>query len=273
MNKKVWLVSPSVLLLISFCVIPLFIMLYYSFLSDGTDPYLTMQNYLNFFQKGFYLKLTWKTISTSLIVTIICILIGFPMAYIMAKIINSGKSLILIAIIIPFWTSQLVRAYSWQNLLRDGGILELTLRKIHLIGQEPLGILFTQTAVIIALIHIFFPYMVITIYMSLEKLDHSLIEASKSLNAGPFTTFWRIVLPLSKPGIIAGSILVFVPSLRVFVEPRILGGTQGSVIGTVIEDQFFEIYGWNFGAAIAFILLIIVLISLAILSKFSKEEV
>ena len=174
----------------------------------------------------------------------------------MAKIINSGKSLILIAIIIPFSASQLVRAYSWQNLLRDGGILELTLRKIHLIGQEPLGILFTQTAVIIALIHIFFPYMVITIYMSLEKLDHSLIEASKN-DAGPFTTFWRIVLPLSKPGIIAGSILVFVPSLGVFVEPRILGGTQRSVIGTVIEDQFFEIYGWNFGAAIAFILLLL----------------
>lgn len=273
MNKKFWLVSPPVLLLIAFCVIPLFIMVYFSFLSDGADPHLTLSNYLDFFQKGFYLKLTWKTISTSLIVTIICILIGYPMAYIMAKVINSGKTIILIAIIIPFWTSQLVRAYSWQNLLRDGGILEMILRKFHLIGSEPLGILFTQTAVIIALVHIFFPYMVITIYMSLEKMDHSIIEASKSLNAGPFTTFWRIILPLSKPGIISGSILVFVPSLGVFVEPRILGGTKGSVIGTVIEDQFFEIYGWNFGAAIAFILLMIVLISIAILSKFAKEEV
>lgn len=248
-------------------------MVYYSFLSDGTNGQFTLQNYLEFFRKGFYLKLTLKTIGISFIVTLISILIGFPMAYIMAKIISSGKNLLLIAIIIPFWTSQLVRAYSWQNLLRDGGMLEIFLRKLHLIGSEPLGLLFTNVAVIIALVHIFFPYMVITIYMSLEKLDDSLIEASKSLNASPWTTFWRIVLPLSKPGIFSGSILVFVPCLGAFVEPRILGGTEGSVIGTVIEDQFFEIFGWNFGAAIAFILLLIVLISIAILSKFSKEEV
>lgn len=265
--------SPSVFLLLSFCVIPLFIMLYYSFLSDGTDAHFTIQNYLDFFQKGFYLKLTLKTIGISLIVTLICIIIGFPMAYIMAKIITSGKNLLLIAIIIPFWTSQLVRAYSWQNLLRDGGILEMLLKKLNLIGAEPLGILFTQTAVIIALVHIFFPYMVITIYMSLEKLDNSIIEASKSLGARPWTTFWRVVLPLSKPGIISGSILVFVPCLGAFVEPRILGGTEGSVIGTVIEDQFFAIYGWNFGAAIAFLLLVLVLLSITVLSKFAKEEV
>lgn len=273
MNKKVWLISPSVLLLLGLCVIPLCIMVYYSFLSDGANPHLTLGNYLHFFQKGFYLKLTWKTIQMSLIVTVICVVIGFPMAYIIAKIIHRGENIVLLAIMIPFWTSQLIRAYSWQVLLRDGGLLEMILRKLHFIGEEPLGLLFTQTAVIIALVHIFFPYMVITIYMSLEKLDDSLIEASKSLNAGPLTTFWRIILPLTKPGIIAGSILVFVPCLGAFVEPRILGGTEGVVIGNVIEDQFFEIYGWNFGAAIAFILLIIVFISIAILSKFSKEEV
>lgn len=273
MNKKVWLVSPTVFLLLAFCVIPLCIMVYYSFLSHGPDPHFTLENYLHFFQKGFYLRLTWKTVLTSLTVTIICILIGFPFAYFLAKIIRTGKNLILLAIIIPFWTSQLVRAYSWQVLLRDGGLLEVVLRKLSLIGSEPLGILFTHTAVIIALVHIFFPYMVITIFMSLEKLDDTLIEASKSLNAGPFTTFRRIVLPLSKPGIISGCILVFVPCLGVFVEPRILGGTKGSVIGTVIEDQFFEIFGWNFGAAVAFILLILVLLSVAVLSRLAGEEV
>lgn len=241
-------------------------------MSDGASGYFTIQNYMNFFQKDFYLKLTWKTIRMSLIVTIICILISYPMAYVMVKIVNSGKNLLLLAIIIPFWTSQLVRAYSWQNLLRDGGILEIFLRKLHLIGTEPLGIMFTQYAVIIALIHIFFPYMVITIYMSLDKVENSLIEASKSLKANSITTFRRIVLPLSKPGIISGSILVFVPCLGVFVEPRILGGTEGSVIGNVIEDQFFEIYGWNFGAAVSFILLTIILISISILTRFAKEK-
>lgn len=252
-------------------MIPLLIMVYYSFLSDSGQ--FTIQNYLDFIQKGFYVKLTFKTIGISFIVTVICILIAFPMAYIMAKWIRSGKNLLLLLIILPFWTSQLVRAYSWQNVLRDGGILEELLRTVYLIGSEPLGILFTNTAVIIALVHIFFPYMVITIYMSLEKIDDSLLEASKSLSANPWTTFRRIVLPLSKPGVFAGSILVFVPCLGVFVEPRILGGTKGSVIGTVIEDQFFEIFGWNFGAAIAFILLLIVFISIAVLSRFTKEEV
>ncbi|MCC3374347.1 ABC transporter permease [Cohnella sp. REN36] len=272
MDRKIWLMSPAVFLLLCFCVVPLFIMVYYSFLSDGTGGHWTVQNYMDFFQKDIYLKLTWKTVKMSFYVTVISLLISYPMAYVMVSIIQGGKNMLLMAIIIPFWTSQLVRAYSWQNLLRDGGLLEIGLRKLHLIGSGPLGLMFTSTAVIIAMVHIFFPYMVITIYMSLEKVDGALVEASKSLKAGPLTTFRRIVLPLSKPGIISGCILVFVPSLGVFVEPRILGGTQGTVIGTVIEDQFFEIYGWNFGAAVSFILLAIILLSMAVLSRFAKEE-
>lgn len=273
MDRKIWLMSPAVFLLLCFCVVPLVIMVYYSFLSDGTGGHLTLANYADFFRKEIYLKLTWKTIRISLCVTLISLLISYPMAYVMVKIIHSGKNLLLMAIIVPFWTSQLVRAYSWQNLLRDGGILEIALRKLHLLGAEqPLGLLFTSYAVIIAMVHIFFPYMVITIYMSLEKVDSALVEASKSLRAGPVTTFWRVVLPLSKPGIVTGCILVFVPSLGVFVEPRVLGGTQGSVIGMVIEDQFFEIFGWNFGAAISFILLAIILVTMAVFSRFSREE-
>src|SRR5690606_5469318 len=115
-----------------------------------------LQNYINFFSKGFYLKLTWKTIKMSLIVTLICLVIGYPMAYIMAKIINRGKNLLLLLIIIPFWTSQLVRAYSWLIFLRDGGVLAQFLSRLSLISSENLGILFTQSAVIIGLVHIFF---------------------------------------------------------------------------------------------------------------------
>ncbi|HHY14036.1 MAG TPA: ABC transporter permease [Thermoanaerobacterales bacterium] len=270
-NKRI-LTGPSLFILIAFAIIPLFIMLYFSFLSDGAMPKLTLENYKNFFSKGFYLRLTWKTIKMSIIVTVICLIIGYPLAYIMAKIVRKGKNLLLFLIIIPFWTNQLVRAYSWLIFLRDGGVLAQFLHRLHLIGDENLGLLFTQNAVIIGLVHIFFPYMVVTIYMALEKLDDSLLEASKSLGATPFETFRRIVLPLSKPGIITGIILVFVPCLGSFVEPRILGGVSGSVIGTVIEDQFFEIYGWNFGAAIAFLLLALVLISMAVMSSFNKEE-
>lgn len=272
MRKKIILMSPSVFILVSFAIIPLFIMLYFSFLSDGDVPRLTLDNYIKFFSKGFYMKLTWKTIKMSIIVTLICLIIGYPMAYIMAKIINKGKNILLLLIIIPFWTSQLVRAYSWLIFLRDGGVLAQFLHRLHLLSNENLGILFTPKAVIIGLVHIFFPYMVITIYMALEKLDDSLLEASKSLGATPLETFRRIVIPLSKPGIVTGCILVFVPCLGSFVEPRILGGVNGSVIGTVIEDQFFEIFGWNFGAAIAFLLLAMVLLSMSIMSRFTKEE-
>jgi spermidine/putrescine transport system permease protein len=263
--------SPAVFILVAFGIIPLFIMLYFSFLSDGASPTFTLQNYIDFFQKDFYLKLTWKTIQMSIIVTVLSILIAYPAAFIIAKMIQRGQNILLLLIIIPFWTSQLVRAYSWMNLLQDGGILEYLLRKLHLIGDEGLGLLFTQNAVIIALVHIFFPYMVLTIYMALEKIDNSLIEASKSLGATSFETFRRVILPLSKPGIISGAILAFVPCLGVFVEPRILGGPNGSVIGTVIEDQFFEINGWNFGAAIAFLLLAMVFMSIWILSRLTRR--
>ncbi|AKN30084.1 ABC transporter permease [Clostridium carboxidivorans P7] len=271
MKKRYLLMSPALFILIAFGIVPLFIMLYFSFLSDGQTASFTLKNYIDFFSKGLYIKLTVKTIKISLIVTSSCLLVAYPMAYIMAKIVRKGKGIMLLLIIIPFWTSELVRAYSWVNLLRDGGILEIFLRKLHIIGGGNLGILFTQAAVIIGLTHIFFPYMVITIYMSLEKLDDSIIEASKSLGATSFNTFKNITLPLSKVGILTGAILVFVPCLGSFVEPRILGGVNGSVIGTIIEDQFFEIYGWNFGAAIAFILLALVLVSLGIFSKFNRE--
>lgn len=269
MNKKILLMSPALFIIFAFAIVPLFIMFYFSFLNDSGTGF-TLAHYHNFFAKSLYLKLTWKTIRISFIVTVISLLLAYPMAYILAKIISKGKNILLMLIIIPFWTSQLVRVYSWLVLLRDDGILELFLRKLHLIDGN-LGILFTTSAYVIALVHIFFPYMVITIYMSLEKIDNSLLEASKSLGAKPLETFRKIILPLSKPGIITGSILVFVPCLGSFVEPRILGGINGSMIGTIIEDQFFEIYGWNFGAAIAFILLAMVLLAMGIMSRFTKE--
>lgn len=270
MKKKVFLTGPAVFLLIAFAIIPLFIMLYFSFISDGEIPKFTFENYARFFSKSLYLSLTLKTIKMSALVTLISALIGYPMAYVIAKIIKSGKEVLLLLIIIPFWSSQLLRAYSWLNLLRDGGILQSLLEKLHLFSGQSIGILFTQTAVIIGLVHIFCPYMIITSYMTLEKIDDSVIEASKSLGANPIKTFLRVVLPMSKTGIITGAILIFVPCLGSFVEPRILGGVNGSVIGTVIQDQFFEIYGWNFGAAIAFILLAMVLISMGAMSKLNK---
>ena len=188
----------------------------------------------------------------------------------MAKKLKGLKNIVMVLIIIPFFTNQLVRVYSWLIFLQDGGLLESLLNSLGIIDGS-LGIMYTKAAVIIGLVHAFFPYMVITIYMALERMDNSVLEASKSLGASAFTTFRKVIFPMSMPGVVSGIMIVFVPCLGTFVEPRILGGVNGTVIGTVIEDQFFEIYGWNFGAAIAFILLAMVIISMAAISKWGKR--
>lgn len=264
-DKRQIMTWPSMLVLFLFAFVPLIIMFITSFQSDTTGSF-TLENYARFFQKAMYLKLTGKTIMNAVLVTIVSLVVAYPLAYIMAKKLKGLKNIILVLVIIPFFTNQLVRVYSWLIFLQDGGILSSFFQSLGLF-EDGLGILYTRAAVIIGLTHAFFPYMVVTIYMALERLDDSLIEASTSLGASRITTFFRVVFPLSMPGVISGIMIVFVPCLGTFVEPRILGGTDGTVIGTVIEDQFFEIYGWNFGAAIAFLLLALVLISMAVLNK------
>jgi spermidine/putrescine transport system permease protein len=268
--KKKLLTFPSIIVLVTFAIFPLLIMLAYSFQSDSGASGVTLENYVRFFSKSLYLKLTMRTIMNSLAVTAISLIISYPLAYFMAKKFKGLKNIVMILILIPFFTNQLVRVYSWLIFLQDGGVFDTFLQRIGLIHGS-LGLLFTQGAVIIGLVHAFFPYMVITIYLALERVENSLLEASSSLGASKVRTFFRVVFPLSMPGVITGIMIVFVPCLGTFVEPRILGGVNGTVIGTVIEDQFFEIFGWNFGAAIAFVLFAMVVVSMAALSNLGRR--
>ncbi len=268
-NKRQAMTWPAILMLFIFAFFPLIIMFKTSFQSDSTGEF-TLENYQRFFSHLMYLKLTGKTIVNSLAVTIVSLAVAYPVAYIMAKKLKGLKNIILVLVIIPFFTNQLVRVYSWLIFLQDGGILNNFLNLFG-ICENGINILYTQAAVIIGLTHAFFPYMVVTIYMALERLDDSLLEASTSLGASKVTTFTRVIFPLSLPGVISGVLIVFVPCLGAFVEPRILGGTEGTVIGTVIEDQFFEIYGWNFGAAIAFLLLALVFVSMAVINRMGRR--
>lgn len=206
----------------------------------------------------------------SLCVTLVSLVIAYPLAYIMAKKLKGLKNIILVLVIIPFFTNQLVRVYSWLIFLQDGGILNRLFMTFGF-AENGLGILYTKAAVIIGLTHAFFPYMVVTIFMALERLDDAMLEASRSLGASKTTTFMKVIFPLSMPGVISGVTIVFIPCLGSFVEPRILGGTGGLTIGNIIEDQFFEIYGWNFGAAIAFLLLAMVLICMGGLNSAGKR--
>ena len=269
-NKRQVMSYPAMAMLFVFAVFPLLIMLFNSFQSDNGTGGFVLSNYIRFFSKATYLKLTLRTILNSILVTVISLIISYPLAYIMAKKLKGLKNIVMVLIIIPFFTNQLVRVYSWLIFLQDGGLLESLLNSLGIIDGS-LGIMYTKAAVIIGLVHAFFPYMVITIYMALERMDNSVLEASKSLGASAFTTFRKVIFPMSMPGVVSGIMIVFVPCLGTFVEPRILGGVNGTVIGIVIEDQFFEIYGWNFGAAIAFILLAMVIISMAAISKWGKR--
>ena len=269
-RQRKWLALPSLFVIAAFAALPLLIMLYYSFQSDDGTAGFTLEQYTRFFERSFYLSLTWRTIQNSLYVALISLLIAYPLAYVMARKLKGLRNVVLVLIIIPFFTNQLVRVYAWLIFLQDGGIFESFLTPFG-VAQGALGILYTRMAVIIGLVHAFFPYMAITIYLALERLDGALLEAGASLGASKFEVFRTITLPLSRPGVVAGLLLVFVPCLGTFVEPRILGGVNGTVIGTVIEDQFFRIYGWNFGAAIAFLLLAMVLLSIGLLSRLGGE--
>jgi spermidine/putrescine transport system permease protein len=247
--------------------VPLAMMLIFSFLSDvpigGRSIHWTVENYTKFVSKTFYLQLSLKSVRMGLLTTFFCVIIGYPMAYAIAKVFRGQwKSALFLLVIVPFWSSSLIRAYSWIIVLRQEWAINAVLQTFHL-PADSVSILFTFSAVVIGLVHAYLPYVVLTIYVSLDRIDDTLIQAAQSLGANRLQSFLRVTLPLSLPGVLAGAILTFIPSTGSFMEPRVLGGTSGTVIGTIIEDQFVSVFNWTFGAALAFILLVVVGIILA----------
>jgi spermidine/putrescine transport system permease protein len=203
-------------------------------------------------------------------VTLGCILLGFPLAYVLARNVpGRWREALFMLVILPFWSNSVVRIYSWVVVLQDQGPLQ---RFVDLVlpGKHG-GILFTYPAIIVGMVHSYLPYIVLTLYVSLQAIDNQLFEAAASLGAGAWHTFWRITLPLSVPGLIAGSILTFIPVTGSFFEPRLLGGKAGTVIGTIIEDQFVTIFNWPFGAAIAFSLLLVLFVLMGMLAYLRRR--
>ena len=262
------LTAPAYLWLALTIFLPLSAMFYFSLLTvapfGGHQPSLTLDNYRTFFAKELYRSLAWQALVLGFHVTLGCVVIGYPAALILAKLIrNRWREAVFLLIILPFWSNGLVRTFSWTMVLRSGGLLD---RAIQLVfpAAPSLDLLYSYPAIVIGLIHSFVPYMILTCYVSLQAIDDSLLEAARSLGAGWTTVFRRVVLPLSLPGLLAGIILIFVPAIGAFMEPRILGGIKGITLGTVIEDQFVAVFNWPLGAALSFIMLAIVLIILAL---------
>ena len=268
------LVSPGLFWLLCFFLIPLGVVFAYSFCQraryGGVVWDFTFDNYLQVLNP-IYLKPILRSFWISVVNTAFCLFIGYPTAYYISRRPQKVKNILLILVILPFWTNFLVRTYAWMIILRDSGLVNTILMKLGLI-EEPLKLLFTQKAVIIGLVYGYLPFMILPIYASIEKLDSSLFEAAYDLGANRVQTFLRVMFPLTLPGIVAGSILVFVPTLGAFVTPDLLGGAKEMMIGNLIQHQYLKVRNWPFGSALSFILLSIVLVLLFLYIKLGNAE-
>jgi spermidine/putrescine transport system permease protein len=252
-----WLVLPPAITLIVLFGVPLLLVLAVSFASRGTYGGIewigTLTNYTSIADQ-LYLMIFWRSLWLAVATTAICLIMGFPMAYAIARAPKRWQGILLLLVIIPFWTNFLVRTYAWMFILRTEGLLNTVLMSLGLI-HEPLNILFTDWAVLIGLVYGYLPFMVLPLYAALERLDPSLIEAAWDLYAKPVQVFTRVVLPLSKPGVIAGCVLVFIPSLGAYVTPDLLGGARTMMIGNLIQHQYLVVRDWPFGSALSFVLM------------------
>ena len=252
-----WLLVPPALALLLFFVVPLSLVLAVSFASKGTyggvQWIVTVTNYTAILDP-LYLGIFWRSLWIALLTTAACLMLGFPLAYLIARAPKRWQAALLLLIIIPFWTNFLVRTYAWMFILRAEGLLNTALMTMGIIKQ-PLNLLFTDTAVLIGLVYGYLPFMVLPLYAALERLDPALIEAAWDLYANPRQVFSRVILPLAKPGVVAGCLLVFIPSLGAYVTPDLLGGAKTMMIGNLIQHQYLVVRDWPFGSALSFVLM------------------
>ncbi len=275
-RKAAPLLFPAYLWLVLAVFLPLSAMVFFSFVTEmpftGKPWSMTVANYVAFFSSDIYGKLLLSSLRLAFEVTAWCVVLGFPSAYVLAKVLKGrSREAIFLLVILPFWSNGLVRIFSLAMVLRSGGILDTWLNAI-LPFKVNIDLMYSYPAVIIGLVHSYVPYMVLTCYLSLQAIDDSLIEAARSLGASRLTILRRLILPLSLPGIVAGAVLVFVPVVGSFMEPRILGGRTGTFYGTIIEDQFVAVFNWPLGAALSFVLLAVVLVILAAASPILRRS-
>lgn len=258
------LLTPGLLWLSLFFLVPLLLMLGASVMPrgvyGGVEPGFTLEHYRRFLDP-LYLQVLWRTTWWAGLATLICLLLGFPVAWLIAR--SRHRNLLLFLVVLPFWTSFLVRTFAIIFLLRDTGLVNSLLLRLGVIS-EPLTLLYTPFAVLLGLVYGFLPFMILPIYASLEKLDPSLLEAAETLGARPRAQFFRIALPLSLPGVIAGCLLVFVQALGSFVTSDLLGGAKQVMIGNLVQNQFTSARNWPFGSAASFVLVGVVLVAVVL---------
>ena len=248
-------------------LLPMALIAMYSFTEPGNSIIsfsFTLDHYIKFFTDPDFLLILWRSIMIAVKTTVICLLLGYPVAYFIASSKERVQNILVLCITIPMWINMLVRTYAWIGLLSEGGLIQ---RIFSLIGFGNTELLYTEAAVLLGMVYNFLPFMILQINTSLCKMDHSLLEAGADLGASPVQTFLRITLPLSLPGVINGITLVFLPAVSSFFIPKLLGGGQYFLIGNMIENQFITVGEWNFGSAISMIMAIIMMLLMMAVRK------
>src|SRR5580693_382845 len=273
MNRlRAWFLAPTWTVMLTLFAAPLAIILAYSFLTRGTWGGISRPWSLESYRRladPIYLGILWRSFWIAGAATVLCLLLGFPLALFISRS-GSRKDLYLSLVILPFWTSFLIRTYAWMFLLRDTGLINTLLQALGFI-RDPLPMLYNDGAVILGLVYGFLPFMVLPLYATLERMDPSLAEASADLGARPLQTLWRVTLPLCAPGIRAGSILVFVPCLGTYLTSDLLGGSKTILIGNLVQNQFTASRDWPFGAAASLALMVVAMMLLFAARKKGEE--
>ena len=265
MNKK-WLAGPYLVWMVGFIVIPLLLIVYYG-LTDKSGAF-TLENVLSI-STPEHVKALYLSLGLSLVSTVICLLLAYPLAMILRNRGIGQGSFIVFIFILPMWMNFLLRTMAWQLILSNNGVLNTLLGFLHL---PKVHIIYTFQAVLIGMVYDFLPFMILPIYNSLSSIGDDVVEAGKDLGASYFTILRKIIFPLSLPGVISGITMLFVPSMTSFVISNILGGSNTLLIGNIIEQEFTYNFNWNLGSGLSFVLLVFTLISMGLMSVFDKSE-
>ena len=267
MKRFQQLAWPYIVWAVMMLVLPMALIALYSVMNQGNSIIsfsFTLEHYAKFFTDPDFLLILWRSILIAVKTTVLCLLLGYPIAYYIARSTEKVQNVLILCITLPMWINMLVRTYAWIGLLSNGGIFQ---KILGFFGLGNVELLYTEGAVLLGMVYNFLPFMILQIQTSLSKMDYSLIEASADLGASPAQTFRRITLPLSMPGVINGITLVFLPAVSSFFIPKLLGGGQYFLIGNMIENQFITVGEWNFGSAISMIMAVIMMVLMMVVRK------
>jgi spermidine/putrescine transport system permease protein len=265
------MVYPYLVWSVAMIVLPMLMIIMYAFTKEGNSVMsirFTLDNFAYFFKDRVFLDVLKRSLFIAVLTTVICVLLGYPTAYAIAKMKPKSQVVAVLMITLPTWINMLVRTYAWRGILDKNGLINQIL---SLLGIAPVKLLETSFAVVLGMVYNFIPFMILQIYNSLSKMDHSLLEAADDLGANKVQAFLRVTLPLSVPGIISGITLVFLPAVSSFFIPKLLGGGQYVLIGNVIENQFLTTGKWGFGSAISLIMSVIIVIAMYIARRIDRS--